>query len=364
MLRRFCLILQLQFGFTDEVPEETNKLVTAFQQFLQQVPAEARVVLVIDAVNQLDETDNAQQMHWLPRELPPQVKVVISCIDATTKDTKESTKSTKETEGEKSSVLEAFEQRPHKRLTVDPLTDAERLEIVRKVPSLSAKTLDAIQVGLLLANPATRNPLFLLVALEELRGFGSFELLDRRIAELPRPAEDSPHLEQWLAQARAAAQHDPRQLQRLEQLADALRDATPVSDPLTMLFQQVSERLEEDFNPALVRHLLSYLACARIGLSELELQELLTRNPQSVISNPQSEFANPKADDLFPALRQLRPYLQYRDQLLTSITATCSRRCANGTCMKNRRHWQFTASCTATISSPAPGEPIRKRNGK
>ena len=55
------------------------------------------------------------------------------------------------------------------RVPVEPLTDDERREIIRDVPSLSAKTLDDAQVALLLDNPGTRNPLFLLVALEELR---------------------------------------------------------------------------------------------------------------------------------------------------------------------------------------------------
>ena len=56
---------------------------------------------------------------------------------------------------------------------VDELTDDERMEIIREVPSVSAKTLDKNQIKMLLDNPATKNPLYLLIALEELRGFGS-----------------------------------------------------------------------------------------------------------------------------------------------------------------------------------------------
>jgi hypothetical protein len=52
---------------------------------------------------------------------------------------------------------------------------------------MSAKNLSPRQIGLLLSNPATENPLFLLVALEELRGFGSFEQLEARIAAFPWP---------------------------------------------------------------------------------------------------------------------------------------------------------------------------------
>jgi hypothetical protein len=46
---------------------------------------------------------------------------------------------------------------------VQALDDDEQRQIIRAVPSLPAKTLDDVQVDLLLSNPATSNPLFLLV---------------------------------------------------------------------------------------------------------------------------------------------------------------------------------------------------------
>ena len=96
-----------------------------------------------------------------------------------------------------------------------------------------AKTLDDKQVNALLANPATQNPLFLMVALEELRGYGSYENLNKLIAKLPHEG-------------------------------DALRQ----------LFEQVFQRLEKEFDQPLVEATLSLLACSRRGLSGPELQEL------------------------------------------------------------------------------------------
>src|SRR5262249_36630093 len=136
--------------------------------------ADRRLVLAIDALNQLDESDRAQQLEWLPARLPPQVTVVLSCISDS---------------GRPEPALEALAHRDCVRVEVRPLDDAERRGIIREVPSLSAKTLDERQVGLLLSNPATANPLFLLVALEELRGFGSYEQLNERIAALPRDGD-------------------------------------------------------------------------------------------------------------------------------------------------------------------------------
>jgi WD40 repeat protein len=247
LLRRFCLILKDHFGFTEEVPEETARLLVAFRELLGKVPAGERVLLVIDALNQLDETDRAQHLEWLPARLPPPVKVMVSNI--TDSDRTEP-------------VLEAFRHRSHRLVPVEPLGDEERREIIKQVPSLSAKTLDEQQIDLLLENPATANPLFLLVALEELRGFGSFEQLEDRIRALPHEG-----------------------------------------DTVTALFTQVIERLEEEFDTDVVRAVLTLLASARRGLSDRELLDLV-EGPGVPITASQS--------DLFPVLRQLRPYLLSR----------------------------------------------------
>ncbi len=292
MLDRFCRILRDRFEFTEtceredrepevitiEIPLDTNELVTKFREFIERAPDDHQVVFVIDALNQLDETDNAHAMYWLPGELPSTVKVITSCIT--------------EGEGERTGepamrpplkggqgrcsplqgpqpqafdpILAAFTHRPHDRIEVQPLTDEERFEIVTEVPSVSAKRLDPRQVQLLVENTATKNPLFLLVALEELRGFGSFEHLNVRIASFPREG-----------------------------------------DTVAAIFTQVIERLEEEFNTQQVRSILSLLSCSRHGLSEQELLELI-----------EGIGTETSTSDLFPILRQLRAYLQHRGDFL------------------------------------------------
>jgi len=247
MLWRFCLTLRERFSLTEtELPEEVEKLPAALRELLSSVPGDAKVVLLIDALDQLDERYHAHGLHWLPRELPSTVKVVLSCI-----------------EGEETgdAVLQILRRSSCVESRVAPLTGEERFEIVTRVPSMSAKTLDPKQTGLLLSNPATQNPLFLLVALEELRGFGSFEQLDRRIKAFPREG-----------------------------------------DTVTALFDQVLERLEEEFNSEVVRSLLPLLAVSRHGLTEGELRELV----QDIDTRA----------ELFVILRQLRPYLLKRGELV------------------------------------------------
>lgn len=265
MLRRFCQILKTRFGFTD-VPEEVAKLSVTFREFVGQVPADTRVLLVIDALNQLDEADRAQELYWLPAELPQQVKVIVSCITDVGAPASAGPSSAQP-------VLEAFRGRKHCSVQLAALSDAEQREIIRQVPSLSAKTLDDDQVRLLLSNPATANPLFLLVALEELRGFGSYERLNERIAGFPREG-----------------------------------------DAVTAIFTQVIERLAEEFNQQLVETVLTLLASARRGLSERELQELVA--PLSPGGRGAGGEGGDGDDDLFPVLRQLRSYLLSRAGLI------------------------------------------------
>jgi len=157
-------------------------------------------------------------------------------------------------------VLEELERLGHPEIRVEPLTEADCKQIIEKVPSLSAKTLDRDQRELLLSNLGTRNALYLQVALEELRGFGSFDQLNARIAQFDE-AED-----------------------------------------VTALFGQVLERLELDFGQSLVEELTCLLAASRAGLTERELADLLTETD--------------RRGELQVVLRQLRSYLLRRDELV------------------------------------------------
>ena len=251
-LRHLCAEVKDALKLEDEIKQDIRELPNQFREFLAKAPADRRILIVLDALNQLDETDNAHSLFWLPWQLPPQVRLIVSCIDDPNRVDQP--------------ALAAMRNRQPHEIKVGPLSDEERVGIVREIPSAAAKTLDEEQVKLLLQNEATRNPLFLLVALEELRGFGSFEKLNQKIAGLPQ-----------------------------------------TGDTLTAIFQQVIRRLAEDFNADTVKDVLTLLACARRGLSERELLDLIEGENVAI---------EVSAGDLFPILRQLRPYLQSRGALL------------------------------------------------
>ena len=278
VLRRFCLALRNRFGLTDQdVPEEIEKLPGAFRSFLDAVPEGQRAVILIDAVNQMDEFGGAQDMHWLPTAFPPHVKIIVSCI---------------EEQDRPQRALAALRARKTLEEEVKPLTHEERFEIVHAVPSLSAKTLDAKQIGLLLDNPATQNPLYLTVALEELRGFGSFEKLNEKVLSFPR-IEGEPGV--------------------------------------TALFTQVIERLEQRVSSDVVRQTLCLIAASRMGLSERELADILahkSKTAENQCGDPtaiggvgkgpgaDSTLAGERWTEMQVLLRQLRLYLLRRGPYL------------------------------------------------
>ena len=247
MLKRFCGLLTSMTGQDAEIPEDIPELIQTFKQFLHGVPESTRVLIVVDALDQLDETFNAHVLHWLPSQLPSHVKMIVSCVELA--------------EGQHQ-LLDLFLSRPQYRIEVEPLSLDERKEIILAVPSLSAKSLGDRQIELLLSNPATENPLYLLIALEELRAFGDYRGIDKRIEEFPREG-----------------------------------------DAVLGIFNQVIDRLAAEFGEDLVQTVFECIASARMGVTENELHEIA--QSKGCIN-----------EGLFPVLRQLRSYLLSRDGLL------------------------------------------------
>ncbi|MFH2002935.1 MAG: DUF4062 domain-containing protein, partial [Planctomycetota bacterium] len=259
-LERLCETTTRRFQIDSEMPTGENlpfttaieNQISRFRDCLNQVPDTERLIMIIDAIDQLDPADNPQELAWLPDSTPQNVQIIVSCSDANAKPYR---------------ALERAREKGLIEVVLDPLTSAEQMEMVRHIPAISAKALDENQIAMLLSSGASTNPLFLTIALEELRIFGSFDHLGQRIAAFP--------------QLNAKGDH-----------GEAIRS----------IFKQVIERLELEFDPQLVQTSITLLACARRGLAEDELKQLVA--------------GMPGAQDLFPVLRQLRSYLMKRGTLI------------------------------------------------
>src|SRR6202023_1243194 len=79
--------------------------------------------------------------------------------------------------------LEAVEKRGWGSLRVEPLTPDERRRMITDSLKRFGKTLDVPWFDRLAVAPATANPLYLKILLDELRITGTHELLDERLGD-------------------------------------------------------------------------------------------------------------------------------------------------------------------------------------
>jgi len=219
MLRRLLGEFQRKFGIQIEIPDQPDALRAAFANALHMVSARGRLVLALDALNQIEDRDGAPDLVWLPPVIPDNVRLVVSTLS--------------------SRPWEELKKRGWPVLTVEPLTVHEREELIDKYLKRYAKALSPGPAHRIAAAQQTGNGLYLSTLLNELRQFGRYEELDQRI--------------DWYLQA-----------------------TNPVQ-----LYRKVIERWEQDYGQPyplcenIVRESLTRLWAARRGLSEIELLESL-----------------------------------------------------------------------------------------
>lgn len=217
LLRNMCRELKLQCGLKEEIPEDGKKLSEALAVLLSAASqSQSRVVIMLDALDQLSPLEGAYELNWLLDYMPEKTRLVVSSL-----------------EGDCHDVLQ---RREAEEISLPPLTADEQRQIVQILLGEWRRKLDVRQMVALLAHPGVKNPLYLRVALEELRLFGKFEELTERI--------------------------------------------TTLADDIPRLLDQVLERLEEDHGREVVTEAFGLLSCSRHGLSEAELLELMRRQRQ------------------------------------------------------------------------------------
>jgi len=221
MLRRILGELKQHFRIQQDIPNQPSALREAFANWLHMIEdqrdhASDRVVIVIDALNQLENHSGALNLVWLPQALLKKARLVVSTLPGP--------------------ALDELRRRGWPSLTVQPLGLEERQRLIVQYLHQYAKKLNKEQSRRIAAADQAANPLYLRVLLEELRVFGIHEELDSRVDQY-------------------------------------LEAQTP-----DHLYQLVLQRWEEDYaseHPGLVRDAMSLLWAARQGLSESELLHLL-----------------------------------------------------------------------------------------
>lgn len=221
MLRRILGEFKRNFNLPDEIPHQPDELRANFLNWLYMAAAKGRVVIVLDALNQLEDRDGAPDLVWLPSHIPENVRILLSTLPGRS--------------------LDELTKRGWPILNVEPLDVDERKQMIREYLALFTKALSAVRIECIANAPQCQNPLFLHALLDELRLFGVHERLDERIeAYLKAPT-------------------------------------------IPALYELILERSEQDYErerPGSVRASMSLLWAARHGLSEAELLELLGSDGQ------------------------------------------------------------------------------------
>ena len=218
LTRRIMGEFKRRFDMPQEIPEGTDALRQAFPNWLHMASVRGRVVLVMDALNQLEDRDGAPDLVWLPPVMPPNMRVIISSLPGR--------------------ALDECKKRGWPELRVEPLDVDERKQLVVDYLRQYSKTLATAQLDRIATAPPSANPLYLCVLLNELRLFGKHEELDERIGHYLQA-------------------HSPRDL-----------------------FGMVIARWEQDYaaGSTLVGDTFRLLWAARRGLAESEIRHALGRD--------------------------------------------------------------------------------------
>ena len=218
MLRRLMGEFKRRLGLQQDIPDQPDALRSAFPNWLYMAAAKGRVVLVLDALNQLEDRDGAPDLVWLPPVLPENVRLIVSTLPGR--------------------PLDEIQKRNWPTLKVEPLSADERKELVRLFLKDYGRNLSPKQLERITNTPASANPLYLRVLLDELRVFGVYEKLDERIGYY-------------------------------------LDAESPYA-----LYEKVIARWEQDYegDSDLVADTLSLLWAARRGLTETELLQALGKD--------------------------------------------------------------------------------------
>jgi len=216
MLTRFMGELKRQTGIEQEIPEQSAQLLSEFGHWLALAAERKRIVLIVDALNQLEDREAALDLGWLPSALPAGARVICSTLPGR--------------------PLDEIRRREWPTLELQPLTVPDRLRLVSRRLRRYGKRLSKPHRRRIIQAQPCGNPLYLVALLEELRLFGDFEQLSERIG--------------YYLQA----------------------------STIPGLFDLILQRCERDYErdrPGLVGEAMTLIGASRRGLAEAELLDLL-----------------------------------------------------------------------------------------
>ena len=224
ILSTICWEAKRKFSIKKPIPGDYLELAKEWITFVQTHQVNNYIVF-IDGVELLDDENNGRSLNWIPTNLPDNVTIVLSVNDGSTCH----------------KILKKRDP-PPKEVIIGNLDMSDKADIVRSKLSHYRKELDESpfnnQMKLLLTKREAGNPLYLLLACEELRMFGVYEEIGSFLKKLPSTTAG--------------------------------------------LLQEILTRLEVEHGVDLVSSALTILCLVRDGLKETEMANILSL----LFSNP------------------------------------------------------------------------------
>ncbi|XP_069134939.1 NACHT domain- and WD repeat-containing protein 1-like [Argopecten irradians] len=238
------------YNINKHIPEDIKLLVKTFKFAIGLAKDVRPLVIILDSLDQLDQSNNGRTLNWLPAKLPDNVKVIVSTLEE--------------------DVYECFpalqrEIKTPENFVAVPVLNKEAVDnIVRSWLTASGRTLTTWQWDTLTnAFDTCPIPLYLKLSFDQAQKWTSFT--------------------------------NP----------DDIRLQSTVRDSIDLLFSQ----LEVKHGKILVSHALGYLTTATNGLSEAELEDILSCD--DVVLNDVYVYWTPPVRRLPPLLLvRLRTDLQ------------------------------------------------------
>ncbi|QVJ81667.1 nephrocystin-3 [Prevotella sp. khp1] len=167
------------------------------------------LLIVLDAINQIIDTDNAKLLNWLP--FPPKnIKILFSTL-------------------EDDRTMEVFKNRHYPTFVLQPISLDHRKQLINEYLHLYGKKLKNRQIERIANDSQCENTLVLKTLLEELINFGIYEKLDEKI-------------DYYLSQ-------------------DTIED----------FYQALLHSYENEYGKDIIKYILSLIALTKNGLSESEI---------------------------------------------------------------------------------------------
>ena len=177
-------------GDPEDMPTKHDDILRDFPLRLAKARAWAehegvRFIVVLDALNQLEDHDHVRLLGWLPEHpFTGPLRLIVSTLPG---------------QAGADDPLAALQPRHWPELRVQPLTVAERRRMIADYLARFGKKLDEPRLERLAAAPPAANPLYLKILLDDLRVTGTHDRLEERLTEYLVAADIPALLKQVLA---------------------------------------------------------------------------------------------------------------------------------------------------------------------